>query len=266
MGIQTSVRKFDRDGVRCIYNADRVTEAQVADMLADGAAALLQNKSLICETRTANSYAVEVGMARYFTKIYKPGKLYRRVLEVVKPVSHNTFDAGLRMLKADLPTPTPILAVLMDHNGKSTNILVTDYCDDAVGLDKWVQNAKKGKRIAIMDEVAHLLADFHSKGFQSNHLRSANILVAEPDDEGRVYWFIDLDSLSAHRIFTSSVFVQTVSRACFEFYEFLSPEERKYLMRACFSAALKQNIYKKPSDEEGFMAAAQSQISRRKRS
>jgi hypothetical protein len=113
-----------------------------------------------------------------------------------------------------------------------------------------------------MEKAADLLAEFFQKGFYSGHLRSANILVSK-ENQGYCFWLIDLDRLGSSRFLPGSFFVNTVSRASFEFYEHLSPEERKCWITCCFNAGVKYHILNRFLDENNFSNKVVAQIIKR---
>ncbi len=258
-----SVRRCRDKNYRCLYNADDITEVQVRELLADDGAALFADKKLITETSNGHSYRVSAGGRALFVKEYKPKKLHRRVMERFRPACYASFDAGVRMLKAELPTPCPVLAVVMTTGNLRRQLLVTHFCEKASGLDTLLVSSKNPRRTAIMDQLAVLLADFHCKGFYSRHLRSANILININTKGLLQFWFVDLDRMSRNHYMSSKVFIGTVSRACFEFYAEIKPDERQYLLRSCFDAALKQNIFRRPSQQRWFIENAISQVGKR---
>ena len=263
MSIATTTGRIRQGGINCIFNEDRLTREQALELLSNDAKALFTDSKSIYETGNALSYQVNVQEFTFFAKEYKRRKLYKRILDRLKPACHLSFLAGLELQKADVPTPTPILAATMQSTDGLRQLLVTEFCENAMGLDQWVKENENAKRAAVLDELACLLADFHDKGFYSRHLRSANIMVAENDGE-RIYWFIDLDRMSKSSLLNASNYVSTVSRACFEFNEFLSPEERKNLLIDCFNSGLRSGIFTKPSQESNFVKRTTNQMKKRR--
>ena len=263
MTVQITTGKLREDGINCVFNEDRLTRKEVKALLADEAKTIFDDSELIYETGNARSFRINVDNYSYFTKEYKKRKLYKRLLDTFAPACNLSFSAGLKLLESSLPTPTPILAAALESESGIRQILVTEYCENAMGLDQWIKVNKGAKREAALSEIACLLADFHSKGFYSRHLRSANILLSEYDGE-RVYWFIDLDRMCKSPFHTASNFISTVSRASFEFNEFLSPEERNLFLRSCFNSGLRHSIFRKPSQEKKFIKKALSQVKRRR--
>lgn len=263
MTTQITTGKFCKNGVNCVFNEDRLTQKEVTDLLADEAKDIFDQKELIYETGNAKSYLVKVDGYSFFAKEYKKRKLYKRILDTFSPACNQSFSAGLKLLESHIPTPTPILAAALKDDEGTRQILVTEYCEHAVGLDTWIKEHKNAKRAAALNELSCLLSDFHDKGFYSRHLRSANILVSEHDGE-RVYWFIDLDRMSKSPFHNANNYMSTVSRASFEFNEHLTPEERHQYLSACFNAGLRHGIFKKPSYEETFIKKTVSQIKKRR--
>lgn len=256
------LRRHRTKAVAGIYNADQLTEAQVAELLAEDAALLFKDKELISETSNGRSFCVHAFDRDFFLKEFKPRKWYRRGWEFFFPACHNNFHAGVRLLRRQVPTPAPLISAVVQGRKRTRQLLVTEFCRDAVGLDEAMATYKNNRRARLSDEVAALLADFHCKGFYSRHLRSANILVRE-QGRGWDFWFVDLDRLGSNRLLNGNVFINTVSRASFEFFEQIKPDERQYLLRACFDAALKQNIFRKPSQQQWFVKQAVQQIGKR---
>ena len=238
-------------GMNCLVNTDRFSAEEACHLLADGAAGLFADATEIFRSRNAISYQVTCGDTRFFAKEITHRRSYRNLIDrFTCPTSFKNFWAGANLLEADLPTPMPAIATLIRTDDGPRQFLVTDFCEDAVGLDAMVRQTSGAQRYLILTEVADLLADFHHRGFYSRHLRSANILVRP--GKTRQYWFIDLDRMMNHRWLFYDVFASTVSRAAFEFYEDLTHEERHQFLSACFNAALKHNIYHRPSLEKGF--------------
>jgi hypothetical protein len=240
-----------QSGLNCLVNTDRFTPDEACQLLADGASRLFADATEIFRSRNAVSYRVTCGDTTYFAKEITHLRTYRQWVDrFACPTSFRTFWAGLKLIDADLPTPTPIIATQLRTDSGPRQFLVTDYCHQAVGLDVMVRQSRSADRFAILTDLANLLADFHRRGFYSRHLRSANILV-QPGPP-RTFWFIDLDRMMGHRWLFYDVYASTVSRAAFEFYEDLTQAERHHLLAACFDAALKHNIYHRPSLQKSF--------------
>ena len=263
MAKASTIGKIRQDGINCIFNEDRLTREQAIELLSNNAESLFSDSKSIYETGNALSYQVNVSEFTFFAKEYKPRKLYKRILDAFKPACHYSFLAGLDLQEADLPTPTPILAAAMPSKSGTRQLLVTEFCENARGLDQWVKENDNAKRTVVLNELACLLADFHGKGFYSRHLRSANIMIAENEGE-RLYWFIDLDRMNKSSLLNAGNYVSTVSRACFEFNEYLSSEDRKNLLINCFNSGLRHGVFTKPSQEAAFVKRTRTQIKRRR--
>ena len=265
MAPQIPVHRFRRPAIDCLYNAARLNETEVGNLLADGAAKLFAGKEPVGKTRHAEGSRVSVAGRSCFAKEYTLTKWYKRLWDQFVPNCQRNFSAGMRLLQAELPTATPLLAAALAGKGPRRQILVTDFCENTADLDEYIKkHSQSDRRRRIFAELAFLLSEFHCKGFYSQHLRAANILVAE-ENGSRSFCFIDLDRLGPNWFMPNAAFIGTVSRACFEFYEFLSPEEQQYLLRTCFDMALKQKIYRKHSQEQWFVNAVAFQIKKRKR-
>lgn len=257
-----SIVKFRNHNMSCMYNADRFSESEVMALLNSGASKLFSQKKQIYETENAISYRLEIDGNVYFGKELKINKWYRKIWNFFSPAYKNNFRAGIKISEAGLPTPHPLIAASLRVNGTRTQVLVTEFCDNAIGLDDFTNHYKDRERLVIMEKAADLLAEFFKKGFYSRHLRSANILVSE--ENGRYcFWFIDLDLLGSSRFLPGSAFINTVSRASFEFYEHLHPDERKYWIKSCFNAGVKYHILNRSSDENNFSNQVVAQVIKR---
>ena len=246
----------------CLYNPQRCTPADLASWLPDNAASLWAQRELLAESSSAISYRVQVGGRRLFAKQLKPRSWYHRWSEILlSPPCFRQFWAAGRVMKAGILTPVPLLSAVL-RQGDGGQILVTEFCEQARGLDEFFAAAKGTMRGQALVEVADLISEFHRRGFYSRHLRSANILVQDHQGERR-YWLIDLERLGSSRWLPQCAFTGTVSRGCAEFYEHLTPDERGFLLNTCFDFALKKNIYHRPSQESLFCRQARRQILRR---
>ncbi|RMD74113.1 MAG: hypothetical protein D6820_17400 [Lentisphaerae bacterium] len=253
-------------GLKVLYNADHFQQDHLLELLGEDPLQLFSDAELICETGNARSYRLPLDDHHVFAKIYKPRKWHRNMINRIDPACFAAFKAGIRLYCADTPTPLPLFAVA-GHTPSSQGfcqILCTQFCNNTQTLDQAIREAKPALRNIIFSELAYLLAEFHGKGFYSNHLRSANILVREKKDGSRAYWFIDLDRMKYVFGFNSHVFIRTVSRALFEFFDELPADQQQYLLQQCFNAGLKQNIFKRPSDIDGFLKRVQAQIRARR--
>ncbi len=257
-----SIEKFRNHNMSCMYNADRFSESEVMVLLNSGASKLFSQKKQIYETENAISYQLRINGNVYFGKEFKINKWYRKIWNCFFPVCQNNFRAGIKVSEAGLPTPQPLIAASLRTNGARKQVLVTDFCDNAIGLNDFTIYYKDRERLAIMEKAADLLAEFFSKGFYSRHLRSANILVSK--ENGRYcFRLIDLDLLGSSRFLPGSTFINTVSRASFEFYEHLHPDERKYWIKSCFNAGVKYHILNRSSSENNFSTKVVAQIIKR---
>lgn len=252
---QIHLAKHSGNGFRCLYNEDRLTKQEIDNLLQDEGKQLFEQKELICETEVALSYTIDIADTPYFAKQYKHQGFCKQLAQTFNPPAQASFCAGIRVMHANLPTPIPVLACSVRRKGRQHHVLITDYCEDAQTVADRAKSAKRHARMIIVEELAFLLADFHSKGFRSPHLQSDNILISEHQGE-RAYWFIDLDRLSESKFLSPGNYIDTIARVCGELFSQLEGEERKHLLRVCFNAALKQNVYKKPSDEKKFRQAA----------
>jgi len=232
------------------------------DLLNSGASKLFSQKKQIYETENAISYRLRINGNDYFGKEFKINKWYRRIWNRFFPACKNNFRAGIKISEAGLPTPQPFIAASLRVNGARKQFLVTAFCDNAIGMDDFTGHYRDRERLAIMEKAADLLAEFFNKGFYSRHLRSANILVSEENGRYR-FWLIDLDLLGSSRFLSGSAFVNTVSRASFEFYEHLQPDERRYWIKSCFNAGVKYHILSPSADENNFSTQVVAQIIKR---
>jgi hypothetical protein len=250
------------NGVNCLFNAGRFSEPEIIDLLNLEASKLFAEKEQIYETDNAISYRVIKNEHVYFAKEFKIKKWYRQIWNRLFPICQNNFKAGIRLMKAGLPTPTPLMAAVFTKGNQRKQILITDFCTAAIGLDGFTSHYKHQERLAVMDKVSDLLAEFFSKRFYSRHLRSANILITK--ENGRhCLWFIDLDLLGSSRFLPKSAFINTVSRASFEFYEHLTTDEKKYWLKSCFNAAIRHNICNDTNKESSFSDRVIAQIKKR---
>jgi len=257
-----SIAAFRNHDMNCMYNADRFTESEVMTLLNDGALKLFSEKKQIYETENAVSYRLKINGNIYFGKEFKISRWYRKIWNCFFPACQNNFKAGIKITEAGLPTPQPLIAASLRINSLRKQILVTAFCDNAIGLDVFTTHYNEAERLAIMEKAADLLAEFFKKGFYSRHLRSANILVSM--ENGRHYfWLIDLDRLGSSRFLSGSAFVNMVSRASFEFYEHLYPEERRYWIKSCYCAGVKYYILNRSVDENHFSNQVVAQIMKR---
>lgn len=244
-----------------LYNPHCFTAGELGELLANGAAGLFAGSAPLGESSHAHSFHLNLGGRAYFAKELKPGKWYQRWRDHwLHPRCFDNFWAAGRLLRANLATPLPVLAVVLLPAWRQ--LLVTEFCENGVPLDHYVANAPLEVRRDLIIDLAELLAVFHERGFYSRHLRSGNILV-QTVNEKRRYLFIDLDRLGSSRWTPGAVFVHTVTRACADFYDYLAPEERSCLLAACFDQALKRNFYEHPSEQEGFLDQAVREIRRR---
>ncbi len=257
-----SIAAFRNHRMDCIYNADRFSESEVMDLLNAGASKLFSQKKQIYETENATSYRLKIDGKLYFGKEFKINKWYRRMWNCFFPACKNNFRAGIKILEAGLPTPQPFIAASLRINGARSQFLVTAFCDNAVGLDDFTSHYTGRERLVIMEKAAELLAEFFKKGFYSRHLRSANILLARENNQYHL-WLIDLDLLGSSRFLPGSAFINTVSRASFEFYEHLHPDERKYWIQSCFNAGINGHILSSSCDENNFSNQVVAQIIKR---
>jgi hypothetical protein len=245
-----------------MYNAERFSESEVMALLNSGASKLFSQKKQIYETENATSYRLRINGNDYFGKEFKINKWYRKIWNCFFPACQNNFRAGIKISEAELPTPQPLIAASLRVNSARKQILVTEFCDNAIGLDELASHYKDRERLAIMEKAADLLAEFFNKGFYSRHLRSANILVSKENGRYR-FWLIDLDLLGSSRFLPGSAFINTVSRASFEFYEHLNSDEREYWIKSCFNAGVKYHILKRSSGENNFSNQVVAQIIKR---
>lgn len=262
MNQSISIVKFRNHNMSCMYNAGWFSESEVKDLLNAGASKLFFQKKQIYETENAISYRLEIDGNVYFGKEFKINKWYRKIWNHFFPACQNNFKAGIKILKAGLPTPQPLIAASLRVNNARKQILVTAFCENAIGLDDFTNYYKEKERMAVMEKAADLLAEFFKKGFYSRHLKSANILVST--ENGRYcFWLIDLDLLGSSRFLPGSAFINTVSRASFQFYEHLHPDERKYWITICFNAGVKYHILSPSFDENAFSNRVIAQIIKR---
>ncbi|MFO7560238.1 MAG: lipopolysaccharide kinase InaA family protein [Desulfobacterales bacterium] len=257
-----SIAEFRNHNMNCIYNADRFSESEIMVLLSAGASKLFSQKKQIYETENATSYRLRIDGDFYFGKEFKIDRWYRRMWNCFFPACKNNFRAGVKILEAGLPTPHPYIAASLRENGSRNQILVTAFCDNAVGLDDLTNCYKEGERLAILEQVADLLAEVFKKGFYSRHLRSANILVSKKNGRYR-FWLIDLDRMGSSRFLPRSAFIHMVSRASFEFYGHLHPDERKYWIQSCFKAGVNNHILSSSCDENNFSNQVVAQIIKR---
>jgi len=253
---------FRNRTMNCMYDADRFTELEVLDLLKDGASKLLSEKKQIYETENAVSYRLKIHGNVYFGKEFKISRWYRKIWNRFFPACQNNFKAGIKILEAGLPTPQPLIAASLRENDSQKQILVTAFCDNTIGLDGFAAHYNKGERLAVMEKAADLLAELFQKGFYSRHHRSANILVSMENGKPS-FRLIDLDRLGSSRFLPGSAFVNMVSRASFEFYEHLCPEERKRWISRCYHAGVKYRILNPSLDENHFSSKVVAQIMKR---
>jgi len=257
-----SLSRLHTNKFNCLYNADRFSESEISGLLAAEASKLFAEKIQIYETDNAVSYNVKINDHLYFAKELKKQKWYREIWYNFFPACRNNFKAGINLLKAGIPTPEPLIAAVLQLNGQKQQILVTDFCADATGLNDLAAHFSGRQRITIIDEIADLLAIFFKKGFYSRHLRAANILITETTKRYK-FWFIDLDLLGSSRFRPKSAFINTISRASFEFFEHLTHDEREYWLETCFNAAVRHSIYTDQNMQKTFKEIAVNQIKKR---
>ena len=246
---------------RGLYNTSRFNEAEVRDLLANGAAQLFRGADLLSETGNARSYRVHVAGTAYFAKQVLLRGWHRLADRLWQPSVYGCYHAAGRLLAAGLRTPPPILAAIVAHEGQRQPVLVTDFCAEAEELDAFAQHHPELHR-ELIPELADLLAEFHHRGFYSRHLRSANLLVQLLHGQ-RLYWFIDLERMGSSRWWPRRAFRSTVSRACADLFPHLTPTDRQFLLTTCFDRALKRNLYTRPSQLEDFLARTRGEIARR---
>ncbi len=256
--LRLTERTFD-----CVYDPQRFSEPELRDLLADNGAKLFVNREPLAESRNAISHRVRVGGVDYFAKELKRPAWTRRLAErITGPLCFRHFCAAVRLLRAELPTPAPVLAaVLRDPAGAAPGrqVLVTDFCPAAEELDAFFRHAEGDVRHAVLIEVAELLSEFHRRGFASRHLRSANILV-HCQAGGRHYWLIDLDRLGTSHVLPQRCYVRTFTRGCADLYEHLSQDERSALLSTAFDYGLKKNVFARPSQQRAFVRQALRQL------
>lgn len=239
---------------RCLFNTSRFSSEEVADLLNDGAAKLFADAEHLADKRGRSSYRLSIGSRTFYARVHCPASWYEKVRDrLLMPACMRRFKAADRLLSSKLRTPPPILAAVIYRQQRQQQILVTDYCEEALGLDDYVEQQDHDDGYAsFIHELADVLTDFHRCGFHSRYLRSGTILVQQQNDK-RLFWFTDLEGLSCSRFLPRSCFVTTVARAVGQMYEHLPQKDRRFLLVTCFDYALKKNIYPKPSQQERFV-------------
>ena len=255
------IQQYSDANANCIFDANCFSEEEMMVILENDAQLLFKHAELIFETHNAASYRVKINDTYYFAKRFKFSKSYKYFVNLFIPTCKSCFESAIELLKVGIHTPKPIAAAV--YGKKKHQVLITEFIDEAYGLDSYIENCDETLRPVIFEELAMELATFYRKGFYSRHLRSANIMVFKEDNK-RIYTFIDLDKLGRNRLFGNRAYISTVSRACFEFFDCLNNQEKQLLLRKCFDAAMKQNIYYKPSQMDSFVNKVIAQIKKRR--
>ena len=261
MGKKHNIKQLNTTRLSCIYDKQTFASNLIKKLLADDAQRLFANAEQIYETSNATSYKVQIKNQTYFMKKLKIKKGRKALMNMLMPSCKSCFHAAYRLLDSGIHTPKALLAAI--YGTEHHQVLITEYIEGASNLDEYIINASPAKRAIILPELAKELARFYSKGFYSRHLRSANIMVFK-DDSKRVYTFIDLEKMGSNKLSGTGTYISTISRACFEFYFHLSKEEQHHLLRLCFDAGIKYNIFHKPSQIDSFIKKTAKQIKKRR--
>jgi tRNA A-37 threonylcarbamoyl transferase component Bud32 len=127
----------------------------------------------------------------------------RRIVRGLRPsAAVRNFRLGHRLLKLDIETPLPLIAVSPRwHNPLRPSYLATEWIDGSLPLDAFAKSASTSpahRRVARREtarQLGRLIGTLHNRGYVHRDLKSANLLVRERD--GRVEVFlIDLDGAS----------------------------------------------------------------------
>ncbi len=253
---------FRTKGVRAIYNSFAFSPDTLTPLLENTGERLFLNSEKIYESENSVSFKIFVDGEALFAKKFKVEKWYKRLHDYFDPSSDRCFRAGIKVSKAGVLTPAPLMSVAY-RDGSGVQILVTDFINNAPSLNEYVLAKPPEERFALFTDLAEFLADYFSAGFYSQHLRSGNILVEEIESIPR-FWMIDLDKLGSSRLLSSMRFSNMTARAIQEFYLDLDQEERQILTGECFKAALDRKIITDPEKGRIFYRKTDEDVKRRR--
>ncbi len=257
------IQRLDDPAFACVYNTNRFSEIQMRELLDQRLEPFFRDRQTIRDSGETLSFQSAVDGEPYFVKEFRRPAWYSRIRDSVgEPKCLRGFRTASRLLKAELPAPQPIFAVAFTDDDPRCQVLVAECCIDAVPLDRYLEKTTGIVRRAFVAELADLLTGFHAKGFHSHELEAAKILARE-DAGTRKYWITGLHHLAGNRLNATRHFVRTVAVAGADLHDALVPEERNYLLAACFDYALKKNIYSRPSQQDKFTRSVISKIRKR---
>ncbi|NQZ68732.1 MAG: hypothetical protein HRT89_11760 [Lentisphaeria bacterium] len=260
---QININHCKDDGFNCLYNADLITEEMVRELLKDEAAQLYSEKEQMLAFGNEARYKLTVNGELWFAKELKNKYWYSSIKNIFFSTDcWKAFQIGCKLVSYDINTPQPILAATVICGEETKQLLITRFIENAKGLADHVTSIKDQEhgRERVLDRVARTLAEFHKDGFCFKHINSTSIIVSNNDDKIN-FWYTALEAIGSNRFHFNTAFINTVAQACKDFHKNIHDEERIIFLRVCFDAALKNNIFKRPSQQEWFIKKTNQRVS-----
>ena len=257
------IHKVSESHYKFSYNREILTESEAKELIVSDGAYLKENQEILCRTSDVESFIANCSDRKIFARKTSPSKWWKRIFGRWMTASETYFETACAIRDIGLYTPRPIFTGYDLRSESYSSFFVREYLDDAIELDDAIFHFEGRTKVQLLKAFAYFVAEIYSKGIYNCHLCSRNVL-AQPDEKVQFsFWVVDLDK--RHKVWGSyrKTYVKFLARLTFGFYDKLNMDDQNFFLNQCFDAALKNNIYSRPSYLSQFNKSFKRAINRK---